>query len=174
MKDMKRYKAPWGRMLIVTSAMVTVVCVGVSVGILWVTLAKHGPFLVGALALLPLVLVVGALPFMVRGYTITADVILIHRPFWDTSLPRRGLESATVEPDAMRGSLKTWGNGGGFSFTGSFYNPRLHFYRAFVTDLHRTVVLRYPSRTIVLSPAAPDAFVSDLGLLGRPRLNRHR
>ena len=171
---MKHYKAPWGRMLIVTSATVTVVCVGAAVGILWVSIAKHGPFLVGALALLPLALVVGFLPFMVRGYTITPDAILIHRPFWDTPLPRRSLESASVEPEAMRGSLKTWGNGGGFSFTGSFYNPRLRFYRAFVNDLHRTVVLRYDGRTIVVSPEAPDAFVSDLGLLGQPRLNRHR
>lgn len=163
---MKHYKAPWGTMLIVTSALVTVVCAGASVGIPWVTLAKHGPFLVGALALLPLAVVAGCLPFMVRGYTITPDAILIHRPFWDTKLPRVGLESAQVEPDAMRGSLRTFGNGGGFSFSGFYYSKRLGSYRAFVTDLHRTVVLRYATRRVVLSPETPEDFVRDLAVPG--------
>jgi hypothetical protein len=164
----KTYSAPWGTALIVISALVTVVCVGASVGLLWAATAKHSPFLTRPLALLPLALVVGCLPFIVRGYTITADTILIHRLLWDTYLSRIGLQTACVEPNAMRGSLRTWGNGGGFSFTGFYYNKRLRTYRAFVTDLHRTVVLRYSSRTVVLSPAAPADFVRDLGVPASP------
>ena len=88
----------------------------------------------------------------------------MHRLLWSTVLPRVGLESAQVEPDAMRGSLRTFGNGGAFSFTGFYYNKRLGSYRAFVTDPHRTVVLRYATRRVVLSPATPEDFVRDLAV----------
>ena len=68
------------------------------------------------------------------------------------------------EPDAMRGSIRTFGNGGAFSFSGFYYNKRLGSYRAFVTDPRRAVVLRYATRRVVLSPAAPDDFVGDLAV----------
>jgi hypothetical protein len=114
-------------------------------------------------ALLPLVLLFGALPFIIRGYTITRDAILVHRLLWDTKLPRAGLESASAEPDAMKWSLRTFGNGGGFSITGWYYNKRLGSYRAFVTDPRRAVVLRYTNRRVVLSPDKPEEFVRELG-----------
>ena len=82
-------------------------------------------------------------------------------------MSRAGLESAQIEPDAMRRSLRTFGNGGAFSFSGIYYNKRLGSYRAFVTDPRRTVVLCYANRRIVLSPAAPQAFVSDLAVPDR-------
>ena len=104
----------------------------------------------------------GALPFIVRGYTITGDTILVHRLLWDTKLPRAGLESATAEPDAKRRSIRTFGNGGAFSITGWYRNKRLGSYRAFVTDPRRAVVLRYANRRVVLSPDAPEDFVREL------------
>lgn len=88
----------------------------------------------------------------------------MHRLLWDTKLPRIGLESACVEPDALRRSIRTFGNGGAFSFTGFYWNKRLGSYRAFVTDLRRTVVLRYAKRRVVLSPDAPEEFVRDLAV----------
>jgi hypothetical protein len=160
----KTYGAPWGTMLIVMSAVVTLMCVGISAGASWMAAVKHQPSLVSAAALLPLALLAGCALFTVRGFAITSDAILVNRLLWDTRLPRAGLESASVEPDVMRGSLRTLGNGGAFSFTGLYYNKRLRSYRAFVTDLHRTVVLRYASRTVVLSPDAPEDFVRDLEL----------
>jgi hypothetical protein len=64
----------------------------------------------------------------------------------------------------MRGSLRTFGNGGAFSFTGFYYNKRLRSYRAYVTDPRRAVILRYANRRVVLSPASPADFVDDLAL----------
>jgi hypothetical protein len=92
------------------------------------------------------------------------DAILVHRLLWSTPLPRVGLRSAQVEPDAMRGSLRTFGNGGAFSFSGFYYNQRLGSYRAFVTDPRRAVVLRYATRRIVLSPDSPEYFLRDLAV----------
>jgi hypothetical protein len=163
---MKRYNAPWCTTLIVVSALVTVICLGVFASSLWASSVVRllHPFRWGAL--LPLVLLFGMLPFVVRGYTITRDAILVHRLLWDTKLPRAGLESANAEPEAMRRSLRTFGNGGGFSITGWYYNKRLGSYRAFVTDPRRAVVLRYANRRVVLSPDAPEDFVRELGTPG--------
>ena len=161
---MKHYEAPWSTSLIVMSVVTTVVCLGATAGA-WLSLAaKHAPGPLSCVSLLPLVILFVAALFTIRGYSITSELILVHRLLWDTKLPRIGLESARVEPKAMRGSIRTFGNGGAFSFTGFYYNKRLGSYRAYVTDPRRPVVLRYANRRIVLSPAAPDDFVHDLAL----------
>jgi hypothetical protein len=161
---MKHYEAPWSTSLIVVSLLTTVVCLGVPVGA-WLNVAgKHPPGALGYVVLLPLVILFGTALFTIRGYSISSDSILVHRLLWQTVLPRAGLESAEVEPEAMRGSIRTFGNGGAFSFTGFYYNKRLGSYRAYVTDPRRCVVLRYANRRVVLSPATPEDFVSDLAL----------
>jgi hypothetical protein len=171
---MKHYKAPWGTLLIVMSAVVTVICVGLSAALWWAAFAERQSSLIRCAALLPVNLLLVTALFTIRGYTITAKAILVHRLLWDTKLPRVGLESAQVEPDAMRGSLRTFGNGGGFSFSGFYWNKRLGSYRAFVTDLHQTVVLRYAHRRVVLSPEPPEDFVRDLAVPGDPQANALR
>jgi hypothetical protein len=161
---MKHYEAPWSTSLIVMSVLTTVICLGASAGA-WLGLAaKHPLGELGWVALLPLVLLFGAVLFTIRAYGLSSDRILVHRLLWSTVLPRAGLESAQVELDAMRGSLRTFGNGGAFSFTGFYYNKRLGSYRAYVTAPHRTVVLRYAKRRVVLSPGTPEDFVIDLAL----------
>ena len=60
----------------------------------------------------------------------------------------------------MARSLRTWGNGGMFSFTGHFVNHPLGRYRAFVTDPARTVVLALPEGVVVVSPDRPDEFIA--------------
>ena len=153
---MKHYKAHWGTLLVVISSLATVSCLGIALVVL-----KNG----GAsylMALLLLAIVIGSALFSIRGYTVTPEAILIHRLFWVTRLPRTGLQSAVFEPDAMRGSIRTFGNGGFFSFSGHYRNKTLGAYRAFVTDLHQTVVLRYSGRTLVVSPSTPEEFAHDL------------
>jgi hypothetical protein len=161
---MRYYDAPWSKLLIGVSLFTTVTCVGVAVGAAWEAAARSHLGLLRWLTVLPLLILLGAALCTIRGYSIGTEVILVHRLLWATPLPRTGLESVTFEPDAMRGSLRTFGNGGAFSFSGLYYNRRLGSYRAFVTDQHRTVVLRYATRRVVLSPAAPEDFVADLAL----------
>jgi hypothetical protein len=114
------------------------------------------------MALLPLAIVCGGILFTIRGYTVNSDVLIVHRLFWTTRLPLAGLHSAQVEPEAMRWSIRTFGNGGLFAFTGWFRNTTLGAYRAFVTDPHRTVVLQFTGRTVVISPSTPEEFVRDV------------
>jgi hypothetical protein len=156
---MKSYKAPWSTSLIVISSLATILCVGISTGMLW----KLGGLL-RVVAVIPLAILFGSALFTIRGYTITSDAILVQRLFWTTRLPLAGLQSAQFEPSAMRSSLRTFGNGGLFSFTGFFRNKQLGAYRAFVSDPNQTVVLRFSDRTVVVSPAAPEEFVQDISI----------
>ena len=161
---MKHYEAPWSTSLIVLSTVTTVLLLGVATAAWWTAVAEHHPSTPRWVSVLPLLMLFGCALFTIRGYTISSDSIIVHRLLWSTVLPRTGLESAEVDLEAMRGSLRTFGNGGAFSFTGFYYNKRLRTYRAYVTDPRRTVVLRYASRRVVLSPATPEDFVADLAL----------
>ena len=98
----------------------------------------------------------GALAVRVRGYTLTEDAIIVHRGFWDTRLPLTGLRCVTGEVDAVGVWVKSYGL---FSFTGIFWSRKLSWYRAYATDLSRAVVLRYPKRTIVITPHDPQQFI---------------
>ena len=162
MNPMKIYQAPWGKSLIVVSSLLVVLAVACFFAAAsmrpYITPGFVAPF---AQWLLPMI-VLCCLPFIIRGYVITADTILIRRLFWTTQLARAGLKSAEVMPKAMNKSLRTCGNGGGFSFTGWYWSKPLGFYRAFVTDLNRTVVLRFENRTVVVSPGDPENFVKEL------------
>ncbi len=158
---MKTYQAPWGRSLIVVSSLLVALCVANVV--LFQGHFQDGPRKIVALGQWTLpVIVLCLLPFMIRSYAITENAILIRRLFWTTRLDRAGLKSAEVIPKAMHKSLRTCGNGGGFSFTGWYWSKSLGFYRAFVTDLNRTVVLRFEKRTMVVSPGEPEEFVAEL------------
>ncbi|MEI6279909.1 MAG: PH domain-containing protein [Verrucomicrobiae bacterium] len=159
---MKTYKAPWCTTLIVISTLGTALILALVLWMLFLPLPRHCSALASCLRWLPLALLPVSALFTVRGYTITPDAILVHRLLWATRLPRAGLQSAAFVPHAMCKSLRTCGNGGFFSFTGFYWSKKLKSYRAYVTDLRRTVVLRYERRTIVLSPDEPEDFVREL------------
>jgi len=146
------YKAPWGKTLCWMSAFTVVIISAVVVPLL---LKNPVGWLVA------LILPAAAL-FIVRSYAIEPNVLAIRRLLWTTRLPLAGLQSAEVSPNVMRGSLRLFGNGGMFSITGLFRNRALGNYRAFVTDLTKTVVLRFPNRTVVISPENPERFVADI------------
>ncbi|HTI97969.1 MAG TPA: PH domain-containing protein [Dongiaceae bacterium] len=100
--------------------------------------------------------------FTVRGYRIEPNVLAIERLLWTTRLPLTGLQSAEFLPEAMRGSIRLWGNGGMFSITGWYRNRKLGSYRAFATNLQQTVVLQFAGRTVVVTPENPEPFVTEI------------
>jgi hypothetical protein len=153
----KTYEAPWSTSLLAMSSVGTLVSIGIALLMIW-----SGRGFLTWTGVLPVAFICGTALFAIRGYTVTSDAILVHRLFWTTRLPLAGLQAAEFEPDAMHGSIRTFGNGGLFSFTGFFRNKTLGAYRAFVTDPSRTVVLHFPERTVVVSPSPPKDFVHDL------------
>lgn len=158
------FKAPWGRALIIISILTTIVTLGVA--FMLTSDRQQIPRLVRLPALptqgltiaLVLLIPLGALPFIIRGYVITKDAILIKRLWWNTVLPFAEIRSAEVDPLALSSSFRTCGNGGLYSFTGFYWSKQLGHYRAYVTDLNRTVIVRMQHRTAVLSPDNPAAF----------------
>ncbi|WP_372807439.1 PH domain-containing protein [Pontiella sp.] len=149
MNEMRQeFKAPWGRLLAgISSAAVFV--------LLFVAWKGHAE---GELVwLLPLGAFL-AVPFIVRGYAVENGRLLIRRVGWVKTFPLDELESVEIDPQAMHGSIRLFGNGGLFSFTGLYRNKRLGNYRSFVNDWKRSVVVRFANRTIVVSPDDPVAF----------------
>jgi hypothetical protein len=152
------YKAPWGKALRWTSIISVLLIAGVAAAILVTDKNRSSGFVV---LLLP-ALLLGTALFAIRTYTLEPTELLIRRLLWTTRVPLAGLQSAEFVPNAMNRSLRLCGNGGLFSFTGWYRNRSLGNYRAFVTELKNTVVLRFPGRTVVISPENPERFVSEI------------
>jgi hypothetical protein len=159
------FNAPWGKTLRWVSALSGLLLLAVAVPLL----AKATPTAAQGLTALPLLILAGAALFVIRSYTIEPGELLIRRLLWTTRLPLAGLQSVEAVPDAMRGSVRLFGNGGLFSITGWYRNRALGNYRAFVTDLKKTVVLRFEKKTVVISPADPERFVAEIS----PFVNRN-
>ena len=158
---MNYFRAPWSKSLIVASTFATLVCLGVSYA-LWTLPLRGGSAetLRFWLALLPLAVILICALFTVRGYSISNRELAIRRLLWTTRVSLLALRGAYFDPNATHRSIRTFGNGGVFSFTGYFRNKELGSYRALMTDRRRAVVLRFPSSVIVVSPDRPEDFVN--------------
>ena len=156
--------ARWSKSLKLMSTFGTAVLVVVGVaayrGIPMVSGIAHTLGLGIALALVLSML--GSFLFAVTGYAIDEAGLHVERPLFATRIPLGGLQRVWSDPDACKGSLRLFGNGGLFSFTGLFRNKTLGTYRLFGTDLGRAVVLQLPARVVVITPADPDAFIAHL------------
>ncbi|HEX4972659.1 MAG TPA: PH domain-containing protein [Steroidobacteraceae bacterium] len=157
-----QFRAPWSRTVRSTTVLSLVI---LALPVLVAIFAPMQPPLLAVILLLalPPLLVATAFCARVRGYTLTEQEIIVHRGLWDTRLALAGLRSVSGDADAMRGSARVFGNGGLFSITGRYWNRKLGWYRAYVTDQSRAVVLRYADRTIVISPHDPQQFIMRAG-----------
>lgn len=152
------FAAPWGRTLRWMSCLSGLLVVAVSASIF----AAATPEVVRLAAWLPLLILAVTALFVVRDYTIEPRELVIRRLLWSTRVSLAGLKTAEFLPNAMCGSLRLCGNGGMLSITGWYRNRALGNYRAFVTELKNTVVLRIAGKTIVVSPDQPERFVSEI------------
>jgi len=160
--------APWPTSLKLISLLGTAALAGASWGAFRaIPRGTRVPFAeafgTGVAMIVPLV-AVGALLFVVTGYEVGPSELRIQRLLWNTRVRLDGLSRAWVDPKAMSCSLRIWGNGGLYSFTGLFQSKTLGRFRAFVTDPKLVVVLALPGRTVVVSPAEPRAFLQALSL----------
>lgn len=145
-----RYRAPWATSVKWITGVIVVLFAWVAFATPW-----------GGAAVWALML--GLYAFGPSGYALEGRELVIHRRGWSPArVPLTGLRGVRIAPDAMRRSLRTFGNGGVFGFTGWFYNSRLGRYRAWVTDPKRAVVLEFADQTVVVSPGRPHLFVEEL------------
>jgi hypothetical protein len=159
---MQIYQTPWCTSLKIESLLLVILAVAALFGSAFLPVGQPWWSVHLASWLLP-VIVLGCLPFLVCGYEIIEDAIRLRRSLWKTRLERAGLKSAEVALKAISQWLRTCGNGGGFSFTGCYWSRSFGRFSAYVTDLERTVVLRFDKRTVVVSHVAAEPFVKELG-----------
>lgn len=152
--------APWSGLLKGMSLIASLLLVGAGY-----TMLRTIPAL-GSLKLLSIMIACGlpaialiALLFVVISCEVDGNQLRIRRLLWHTRIDLPSVQEVRVDPSASRGSIRTAGNGGLFSFTGYYRNPSLGSYEAYVTDWKHAVVVRLPQRVIVISPADPAAFV---------------
>lgn len=158
------FRAPWSAQLRATT--ITYTGLLLSVVLVGVFASAQMPLAAAAAVIgSPLAVLAVSLFFRVRGYVLTEEAIVVKRGGWDTRLPLAGLRSVAGDAQAMQRSIRVFGNGGLFSFAGVFWNRKLRRYRAFATDPSRAVVLRYPKRTIVITPHDPQHFITRAGTL---------
>lgn len=159
------FGAPWSTLL----KAVTVFAVAIlgTVGGVFLTVfpreaAAGLPFAFAMFAIFSSLL--GSALFVVRGYELEPNVLLIRRLLWSTRIPLDDLTGAWADQTAMKGSLRLFGNGGLFVFAGLFTNRKLGRYRAFATEPRNAVVLRFAKRTVVVTPDRPLDFLQALPL----------
>ena len=112
-----------------------------------------------AMVLLPFVTIAISALFSIRNYRLQENQLIIQRLGWQTTIELGDLNSVEANPHAMSKSIRLFGNGGLFCFSGLFRNKLLGMYRAFATSPRNSVVLRFPNRTIVVTPEDPESFV---------------
>jgi hypothetical protein len=156
------FASPWSGLLKIISAVTTIIIVIVLGAVLQVLAgAKRVPFehfreVISAVVLFaPSV----ALLLTVRGYTLEGSHLRVKRLLWSTELSLSGLKSVEFDPEAVKGSLRLFGNGGFFSFSGIFRNKTLGNYRAWATNHNNAVILRFDAKTWVVTPEDPERFV---------------
>ncbi|QCS49325.1 hypothetical protein FEK30_07660 [Picosynechococcus sp. PCC 11901] len=153
------FKAPWSQTLITITILVCVVLLAMVLLFLILGLQQQNPYFL-LWIILPIGIVVMTALFMVRGYHLDGDRLYVERLGWRTEIALENLESATYDPTAMDGSLRLFGNGGLFAFTGKFWNKNLGHYNAYATAVRLAVVLKWPNQTIVVTPEKPEQFVA--------------
>jgi hypothetical protein len=163
--------APWPRALKVSSALGAVLVVGIGFAAHRAIPVPTGfthYFGLSIVFVLPAILVLSLL-FTVTGYVISPTDLAIQRLLWATHVSLSGLQRVSLEPSICKGSVRIFGNAGLFGFTGLYQNSRLGRYRLFGTDLAHSVVLAFPDRSVVVTPAAAHAFVEHLNEILQPR-----
>ena len=95
---------------------------------------------------------------LVRRYRLLGGEIVVERAWLTVRLPLAGLVAVESDREALRGAWKIIGNGGLGAYAGHFRSKKLGKFRAYVTDPDCAVILRWPDRCLVVSPAQPGEF----------------
>ncbi|MHB8623174.1 MAG: PH domain-containing protein [Sulfuricaulis sp.] len=156
--------APWSIGLKLTSALGTIALLAAGlVSYRVIPVAAGFTHQVGlGIALALFSILVAGLVFMVTGYTVTDNGLHVERLLWSTRVSLARLTRVWFDPDTCQHSIRVFGNGGLFAFTGLYHHRTLGRYRLFATNFSQTVVLVFPQRVVVVTPDDPQAFIEYL------------
>lgn len=162
-----QFGAPWGRLLkAFTILTIIILVVIVAFGLLTGPRAGvEGTVWYIAMVVFPLLVILFSLPFGVRGYTLSRGMLFIRRFGWESRVELKDLRKVEIDPEAMARSIRTFGNGGFFGFTGYYWSRRFGHYRMYATDPRLSVVLYFARGIMVVTPDDPKAFVRNIRML---------
>ena len=102
--------------------------------------------------------------FSIREYEIDDRSIIIHRPFDTIVIPKAAIKKAmAVNKKDLRFSIRTFGIGGVFSYTGQFWNGRFGSMTWYVTRMDSAVMLiTSTNKKTVVSPDNREKFIAML------------
>lgn len=152
------FKAPWAHSLKVSTIAGMTLMVVLGAIAFWIS-APYG--LIAQLIVIGMAILVllTTLPFLVKGYTLTQDEIIVKQLGKVTRLPLGDLQSVEGKADAMQGAWRLLASQGVFSYSGWYWSRGLGRFRAMASDPSRAVVLRLSNRTIVITPHDPQQFI---------------
>lgn len=160
--SVQSFTAPWGRTLRLVTLMIALVCLTLTVS-LWPVIWAEGP---GSIhfwgGLLPVLIVILGAVFMVKGYRLEGDELVVERLLWASRFSLSSLASVQPEPHLMRVARSVLGNNGFFAFMGLFKHPQIGAFRALVTDPERVLLLSFKDRVLAISPADTERFLAAL------------
>lgn len=97
-----------------------------------------------------------------RRFVLYPDRLVIERPLLPPTILLSSITGIESGKDILKGSIRTWGNGGFLGFQGWFWNKKLGAYRAYGTDAKKAVAIRTTGSTYVVTPQEPEAFIARL------------
>jgi hypothetical protein len=154
--------APGTRVRVATLLLAVVVALGCTVP--WIeAVVRNKPLPWPEAAILAVVLLVVLavvwLGARIKRYEIADGELRVVRRFRTVRFPIAGLADVAPDPNALRGAIRMVGNDGFGAITGRFRSRKLGKFRAYITDDERAVVLRWPERSVVISPERPFEFI---------------
>ena len=159
MKEEVEFSAPWGRSLKFVTGLCVIICGGIAIHGLR-TNPQDGGAILRSSFVLPLLILAVSVFFMIRGYVLMEESLIVKRLGWNSRVELSGLRSVEMDSQAMGGSIKIFGTGGLFCFAGKFWNKKLGSYRASATAPKKSVVLKFEKRVIVVTPGNPEEFTA--------------
>lgn len=147
------YKAPWDAALkIISSLMIVLFLV---LGYLTANIFAW---------LIFFVITFGSALFIIKGYSITDSQLIIHRVVFNKTYNLNSIVNVEYNPEALKNSLRIFGIGGAFSYTGVFFNKYLGRYTAYAANRKNCVVLFFENKKVAITPDKPEEFVEAIKL----------
>jgi hypothetical protein len=95
---------------------------------------------------------------------VSSDALIIHRPLKNKLIPLNDIaRGRMIEKGELKWTIRTFGNGGLFGYTGHFTNRKLGAMRWYATRRNDAVLLQTTEgKKILLTPDEPEAFLQAL------------
>ena len=131
------------------------ICVGIPAILLTKEVYSSFNFTTSAIVvILSLLLLPACYLFSIKDYVVNDSALIIRRPMSSRIIPLTEIEEARLVADGeMRGTIRTFGNGGLFGYYGKFYNRKLGYMTWYATQRRNMVYIKTRSgKKIIISP----------------------